>query len=445
MAQGIAIQVVESLRKGIPPQRGVDLYSVGNEELIDGIKKFLLSRIGEGGIIRFINGSWGAGKTHFFRLLREVVSQNNCLVSNVELNVNDAVLNKFERIFSYIVRNISTGAYLSKNDAAAFGQVLKESLAYLSTGRRELSNEVSYEDYVKAREALILDMSIDIDFKKMIQKYWETFLPLYLYPGMDEDTTRGEILQWSMGETQKEIRGEILQWFCGEGGLARYRNRFEVNKMVNKDNAQLMLQSIAGFVRLSGYKGLVILFDEAQQAYSIMRNMRKSPLRDAHNNLLSLIDIEALKGLFLIYATTPDFFTDPKYGIITFGALSKRVGKPEPQRQPRALDTIWNFDRVVTGLSDYQTAANRILSVYATAYPEARRKLPSQIKVECFVKELYEIHPELSAVGFWRVLLTALITHFDDHIGEEIRSAETMYDDVMDRLREESFWKLVGK
>jgi hypothetical protein len=248
-----------------------------------------------------------------------------------------------------------------------------------------------------------------------------------------------------MGETQKQIRGEILQWFCGEGGLARYRNRFEVNKMVNKDNAQLMLQSFAGFVRLSGYKGLVILFDEAQQAYSIMRNMRKSPLRDAHKNLLSLIEIEALKGLFLIYATTPDFFTDPKYGIVTFGALSKRVGKPEPQRQPRALDTIWNFDRVVTELSEYQTAANRILSVYATAYPEATRKLPSGIKLECFVKKLYEIHPELSAVGFWRVLLTALITHFDDHIGGEIRSAETMYDDVMDRMREESFWKLVGK
>jgi hypothetical protein len=342
------------------------------------------------------------------------------------------------------VRNISTGAYLSENDAAAFGQVLKESLAYLSTGSRELSNEVSYEDYVKAREALILDRSIDIDFKKMIQKYWETFLPLYLYPGM-EDPTRGDILQWSMGETQKQIRGEILQWFCGEGGLARYRNRFEVNKMVNKDNAQLMLQSFAGFVRLSGYKGLVILFDEAQQAYSIMRNMRKSPLRDAHKNLLSLIEIEALKGLFLIYATTPDFFTDPKYGIVTFGALSKRVGKPEPQRQPRALDTIWNFDRVVTELSEYQTAANRILSVYATAYPEATRKLPSGIKLECFVKKLYEIHPELSAVGFWRVLLTALITHFDDHIGGEIRSAETMYDDVMDRMREESFWKLVGK
>ena len=35
----IANHIVESLRRGIPPQRGVELYSVGNEELIEGIKK----------------------------------------------------------------------------------------------------------------------------------------------------------------------------------------------------------------------------------------------------------------------------------------------------------------------------------------------------------------------------------------------------------------------
>ena len=158
MAQRIATQVVESLRKGTPPQRGVDLYSVGNEKLIAGIKKFHLSGIEEKGIIRFISGSWGAGKTHFFRLLREVAFQNNCLVSNVQLD-KAAALNKFESVFYSILRNISTRYYLTENEAAPFGQVLKESLAYLSTGNCKVSNEVSYEDYVKAREALILDRS----------------------------------------------------------------------------------------------------------------------------------------------------------------------------------------------------------------------------------------------------------------------------------------------
>ncbi len=251
----------------------------------------------------------------------------------------------------------------------------------------------------------------------MIQKYWKTFLPESPDLALQEQT-----------------RAEILQWFSGEGSVAMYRKRFEVNKIVNKDNAKLMLQSLAGFVRLSGYKGLLILFDEAEQSYSIMR---KSSLRDAHNNLLSLINnIEALKGLFLIYATTPDFFSHPKHGILTYGALSGRIGEPKKEGQPRALDTIWNFDRVVTELSDYQTAAKKILSIYATAYPEETGKLPSEVKVEFFVKELYEIHPALSGVRFWRVLVTALITHFDDHLEGEIRSAETIYGDVMDRLTE---------
>lgn len=420
MEKHMATQIVESLRKGIPPMRGVDKYSVGNEKLIEGIKKYHLNGIKERGIIRFLSGSWGSGKTHFFRLLREVAFQNECLVSNVQLNADDAALNKFERVFYSIIRSISTPEYFSENsvyETAPFGRVLQETLAYLATGNRFINNIYSHEEYVKAREILMLDRSIDIDFKKMVQKYWETFLP--------------EAPDIAL---QEQNRAEILQWFSGEGSVAMYRRRFDVNKIVNKENAKIMLQSLAGFVRLSGYKGLVILFDEAEQAYSIMR---KSSLRDAHNNLLSLINnIESLNGLFLIYATTPDFFTDPKHGIIIYGALQGRIGKPE-QRKPRALDSIWNFDEVETELSNYQTAAENIRSIYATAYPEAAAELPSEAENDAFVEELFNIHPSLGGVRFWRVLVTALITHLDDYLEGEIRTAETVYGDVMDRLRED--------
>ena len=200
--------------------------------------------------------------------------------------------------------------------------------------------------------------SIDIDFKKMVQKYWETYLPESAEPSLREQT-----------------QAEILQWFSGEGSLGAFRKRFGVNKMVSKDTAKLLFQSLAGFVRLAGYRGLLILFDEAEQAYSIMR---KSALRDAHNNLLSLINnIESMPGLFLIYATTPDFFTDPKHGIVIYGALQGRIGKPD-ERPPRALDTIWNLDAVITSPTDYQAAAQKIRHVYAAAYPEAAGQLPTR-------------------------------------------------------------------
>jgi len=416
----LAVQIIESLRKGIPPQRGVDHYSVGNEKLIQGIETHHLSGIHERGIIRFMSGSWGAGKTHFFRLLREVAFNNGCLVSNVELNVNDAALNKFERVFYSIVRNVVSPTHYSENstsDAVPFGRVIQECLFYLATGTRKTSNEITYEDYSKARGALMGDRSLDIDFKKIVDSYWNTFLPESAEPAIQEQT-----------------REEILQWFSGEGTIGGYRKRFGVNKIVARDNAKLMLQSLAGFVRLSGYRGLLILFDEAEQAYSIMR---KSALKDAHNNLLSLINnIESLPGLFLLYATTPDFFTDPRHGIVIYGALAGRIGKPE-SRQPRALDTIWNFDAVETSLSDYQTSAKKIRTVYAIAYPHAAAKVPKDEETDLFVADLFRYHPSLAAVRFWRVLVTVVTSHFDDYQEGEVRPTETVYRDVMERLREE--------
>jgi len=415
----IATQVIESLRKGVPPQRGVNLYSVGNERLIEGVKKHHLSGISDRGIIRFVSGSWGAGKTHFFRQLREVAFENNCLVSNVELDVSSAALNKFHSVFAAIVRQITTPSHFAEQaliGAAPFGKVLRESLAWLASDKRFIGDEVSFESYNKAVNSLMSDTGIDIDFKKMIQKYWGTFLPEAPDPAVVEQT-----------------RGEILQWFCGEGTVGNYRKSYGVSKIVSKENAKLMLQSLSSFIRLSGYQGLLILFDEAEQAYSIMR---KSALRDAHNNLLSLINnIESLPGLFLIYATTPDFYSDPKHGIVIYGALSGRIGQPE-EREPRALDPIWNLDAVKSKLEDYQEAARKIRSVYVIANPEDETELPDEDTVAQKAADLFSQHSSLAAVRFWRLLVTASVRDFDDHLYGESRSTEELYEDVMDYLRE---------
>jgi hypothetical protein len=223
------MHVIEALRKGIPPRYGVSLYSVGHEKLLDGISKYHLTGIEDQGIIRFLSGSWGSGKTHFFRLVRELAFKNECLVSNVELNVHEAALDKFERVFYSIISNIMTPLYYEEGmgqEAAPFGQVVRESLAYLATGQREVGAEITHDEYMKASQALMADRGIDIDFKKMIQHYWETFLPEAAEPAIQEQT-----------------RAEVLQWFSGEGTVGSYRRRFGVTKIVSRDNAKLMLRS----------------------------------------------------------------------------------------------------------------------------------------------------------------------------------------------------------
>jgi hypothetical protein len=165
--------------------------------------------------------------------------------------------------------------------------------------------------------------------------------------------------------------------------------------------------------------------------------MRTSQLKDAQNNLLSLINnIENLTGIYMIYATTPDFYTDPKKGIVIYGALAGRIGRPE-DRAPRALQNVWNFDAEKTALTDYVTAAKKIRGVYLAAHPGAQEEIPDEASVQDFVDALFNKHHSLSEFRFWRVLVTALVSHFDDIIGGDVRPVEKLYDDVIDRLREE--------
>jgi len=415
----LAKQIIEQLRRGLPPQKGTKQYAVGHEELLGGIRKFHLNGIADTGIFRFVSGSWGSGKTHFFRLIREEAFEAGCLVASVTLNASEAPLSKFEKVFASIIRNIVTPSYFNEEaptSASPFGIVLQEALVFISAGKHAKPKEISHENYTRACEKLMSCSAIDIDFRKIVQKYWETFLPEAPDPALID-----------------QKRDEILQWFSGEGTIGQWRTTMGVNKLVSRENAKLMLQSLAEFVKLVGYKGLAILVDETEMSYSIMK---RSQLKDAHNNLLHLLNnIPDLKGLFLLYATTPDFYDDPKYGIVTYGALASRIGKPG-DHPPKPLENVWNLDAIDFQLAHYQESARKIREIYKTAYADAAAQLPDENILNTKVAELHSLHPSLSQVRFWRVLIASTVkildyAHQGDHIATPI-----IYRDVMSDLRE---------
>jgi hypothetical protein len=415
--------IIDSLRKGIPPHKGIEHYAVGYEKLLKDIAAYHFSAIGDGGIIRFVNGSWGAGKTHFFRLLRDGAFKNRCLVSSVELSAQSSTLDKFESVYAAIMKNIALPGYFEGDelyDVAPFRQVLQESLQYLAHGSDRRGDILSREDITRARQKLLSHQGIDIDFKKMVAHFWESSL-------MDSPEPA----------SQEERREVILQWFCGEGSLAFHKKLFGVTKVITRDNAKTMLSSLSAFIKLSGYRGLVILFDEAEKSYSTISRLA---LKKAHNNLLSLINnVDTLRGLFLIYATTPDFFTDPKHGIAIYGALASRVGSLK-NTQPRALDIIWNLDTVEFSLADYQQAGRMILSIYHSAYSD-KTGLPSPEELDRWVADYEQSYSRFAGVRFWRVLVSGIVSHLDDRGDDrgddQVRSAQEVYDDIMDRFREE--------
>ena len=416
--QVIAQEIIESLRSGIPPKRFASAYSAGSESFLKDVRKRHLEGPSTRGKIRFLSGSWGSGKTHILRLLREEAFDANCLVSSVDLTVNETPFNKFEEVFYRIVEKIGSPEMYCRGElekhAAPFELVLRETLFGGWAGPTDV---VTQERFQEAKEKLFTADSIDIDFRRMIGRYWETFLPQGGDPAALED-----------------VRGRILQWFKGEGTLGSYRSQFGVQKIVNRSNARLMLQSLSRFASHGGFRGIVILLDEAEMSFSVMR---KSNLKQAHNNLLHLINsIDESEGLLLVYAATPDFFMDDRYGLTTYGALAQRIGRPE-ERAPRAVDRVWNLDAIESSLENYLVAASKIREIFLTANPHLGPAFISEDSLRKFVTDIVRVHPEFSHVSTWRVVVTATVEALDSsEQGEEPGSPEKVHADIMERLRE---------
>jgi len=406
--------MIESLRKGIPPERFASEYSSGNDEFLENVRTRHLEGNNYSGKIRFVNGSWGSGKTHFLRLLREQAFEVGYLVSFVELANDETPFDKFEKVFHGIVRKITSPAMYQNNylfHSSPFGEVLKEALF----------GEIASEDklvpnglWQERHDELMQAEGIDVDFKRVIDQYWATFT--------EQSDDRS---------TLQERRATLLQWFSGEGRIGSFRKEFGVSKMVNRQNSRLMLQSLSSFSRLIGFKGLLILFDEAERTYSTMRS---SDLKQAQNNLLHLINTtEDTAGLFLIYATTPDFFTDDKFGIRVYGALAQRIGQPE-NRPPRALDRVWNLDAVEHSNHDYAQVACKIRDIYLQAYPEANVLTEDELRE--YVVRLGEHHPRYSMMGKWRMVVTATVNVMDAYLeGYEPPTPELLHDEIVARSR----------
>src|SRR5204862_2428128 len=128
---GVAQDIIERLRSGLPPERFVSAYTSGNDEFLRNVRKRHLEGQTTRGKIRFISGSWGSGKTHFLRLLREQAFDANYLVSSVELTLDETPFNKFEEVFFEIIREIASPEMYRDGDlnrAIPFAEALRSCL-----------------------------------------------------------------------------------------------------------------------------------------------------------------------------------------------------------------------------------------------------------------------------------------------------------------------------
>jgi uncharacterized protein YerC len=414
ISQDTALEVIESLRNGIPPKTHLSLFSEG-DGFARQVRTRHFSRITRGKI-RWVSGNWGSGKTHFLRRLAEEAFEENLLVSAIELRATETPFNKFEKVLSAIIRNVtSREAHYEPGPTplVPFGDFL----------HRKFFHQVSEAgNLLKAFEnletSLLLDSRVDIDFKKAVLSYWRS----YLNDGID-------------GTSGNQIRDQIMQWFLGEGTLGEFRRKYDIQKMITKENTKTILNSLGGFVQFCGYPGLVVLFDEAEQAHT---TMRKSNLHQAQNNLLHLVnEIPNTPGVVMIYATTPSFFEDEVFGIKAYGALQQRINEL-PNESPSPLDKVWNLDLIPNTVETFTKVAQNLYDLYTVAYPDDLDALGDRGVVSTQVAKVLAQRNEFARISRWRLAITTTIQSLDRLIsGRSLATPQEQYKSILDALSDE--------
>lgn len=306
--------VIQSLRAGVVPRTGLPLIQVGRvreiEALIQDVK-----RIAEGGsAIRFVIGEYGSGKTFFLSLVRSIALQEKLVTVHADLTPDrrlHATGGQARSLYTELMRNLSTR---TKPEGGALASVVERFVtSAISEGR---DRSISPEAVIRERLAHLSEMVGGYDFAEVIAAYWR---------GHDasDEVLKTSAVRWLRGEYSSKIEA---------------RQALGVRTIVDDENVYDQLKLMAQLVRLSGYGGLLICWDELVNLFKLSNAQARKSNYEQILRILNDVLQGTAAGMGVLLGGTPEFLTDTRRGLYSYPALQSRL----------AMNTF-----AVNGLVDY--------------------------------------------------------------------------------------------
>lgn len=311
------VHVFESLRSGLVPERGIDAFAVGIEKERGELHRQLeLAASGEGAI-KFLRGDYGCGKTFMARLALLDAQTRGFATSFVVVSDNDLRFHRFDDVYRKVVSELGTASC----PRGALGDILDRWIgrvedALIASGADEDADD--FDDRVRRRidEDLAAKTGGQApqDFVRVVQTIFDL-------------KQRGDVRE----------AGALIGWLSGSGNVSASAKKIAgIKGDIGSRDALDYLRGVLEIVKAAGYKGLVIVIDEAE---TILR-MRKDSRHKSLNGIRQIADAaSSYHGLLWLFTGTPAFF-DERRGVAGLAPLYDRIrflkqGRFASLRQPQ--------------------------------------------------------------------------------------------------------------
>ncbi|WP_216923309.1 BREX system ATP-binding protein BrxD [Synechococcus sp. CCAP 1479/9] len=320
--------VFESLRKGLVPERGIDTFAVGIEKQRGELHRQLELAGGGEGTIKFLRGGYGCGKTFMARLALLDAQERGFATSFVVVSDNDLKFHRFDDVYRKVMTELGT----STCSRGALSDILDRWIARVEDALIAAGEDEDAADFdEKVQQRLEADLAsltggqAPQDFIRVIQTIFRL-------------KQEGEVSQ----------AGALISWLCGSGNVAAASKKVAgIKGDIGSRDALDYLRGVLEIVKAAGYKGLLIVIDEAE---TILR-MRSDSRHKSLNGIRQIADAAgSYPGMLWLFTGTPEFF-DTRHGVAGLEPLHRRIsfskqGSFASLRQPQLELSPFDAERL---------------------------------------------------------------------------------------------------
>ena len=347
-------EILDALRRGTVPQRGLDVLAVGLDRFAPTFDSELAAVAAGGSGFKAIRGEYGSGKTFAVRWLAERARAVGFATSEVQISEGETPLHHLETVYRRVVERLSTsavndGALRSVVDAWFFA--LEEEA--LAAGPLDEAELLAATDRLAERRLVEISRRAPA-FTAVLRAY------RHAVAANDVPTADG-----------------LLAWLGGQPHVAATVKRSaRIKGDLDHDGALGFLAGLLAVLRDAGHPGLLLVLDEVETLQRVRSDARDRAL-NALRQLLDELDAGRFPGLYLVLTGTPAFFDGPQ-GVQRLPPLAQRFatdfGTDPKFDNPRAVQfRLRGFD-----LESLREVGGRTRQVYATG-----ADAPDRVLVGC--------------------------------------------------------------
>ncbi|MBN9306920.1 MAG: ATP-binding protein [Devosia sp. 67-54] len=293
--------IIRALRAGVVPRLGLQHIQVGRKREIEALVSDI-DRVGDGGsTVRFIIGTYGAGKTFFLFLVRQIALQKKLAVMQADLGPDKrihATGGQAQTLYSELVKSLATRAF---PDGGALRSMIESFIS--DTADRAQGRPIV--DAITARLAPLREMISGPDFAAVIAAYARGF-----------------------DEGNEPLQEAALRWLRGEYTTkTQAREDLGVRTIIDDSSFYDALRLWARFSRLAGYGGLLVCLDEMVNLYKLQNAQARKLNYEQILHILNDALQGTTEGLGIVFGGTPDFLMDTRRGLYSYEALQSRLAE----------------------------------------------------------------------------------------------------------------------